>query len=206
MRVLGREFVLVRQSGVLDFSEAGGIGTAGCAERPEALVADVEVGIDCDRDDRFFVELEGYFEVVAIVAEKAGVAHFRFVDVLVIGVVLNDREGLRQRGAGDEEHADPIVNQSMDDVDGMALLQCADLLHEDLSFAKLRVGLVTTRGRQLVNEEKRAIVEFRIDSGFGGGKIMLESGCGVRLQLRRPGWLGSEEEKHHEEKGEPCCL
>lgn len=58
--------------------------------------APAKVGIDDDSDQRFLVELEKHFEIVARTLQQLGMAHLGFVDVLMIVLVLDDSKDLRQ--------------------------------------------------------------------------------------------------------------
>src|ERR1035438_2742984 len=58
-------------------------------------------------------------EVVSMAADQAGSQHFGLVVVLIVVVILDERESLSQRDARNEYRADPIVDQSAGNCKGV---------------------------------------------------------------------------------------
>jgi hypothetical protein len=161
------------------------MGTAGDALRPEPFIKDVELGIDDHGYQGLLIKLQKDLELISIAAEQLGLAHFGLVDVLVIVVLLHHGKGLRQRCVWDEQHADPIVNQSVVDLDGMTVFLRVHLLNQHLSSAKLCVGLPPTYVGQLVYKQERSIVEFRADANLRDADVSVKRDRGLFLQFRR---------------------
>jgi len=135
MRVGWRQLAFAGLAGVLELSDAGGVRTDEGAAYSEAFVVDVEVGVECDGDERLFVELEKHLGVAVALAEQAGGSHVGVVDLPVTVVVAEEREGFGERGVRDEEDANPVVNESVRDFDGVSFFGGADLPDENFSAA-----------------------------------------------------------------------
>ena len=70
----------------------------------------VMIGIKHHRDDFLLEKSQVDLKILVVIAQQLGVYHLRLVDILVVVVVLDQRQGLFDRRAQSKCGSDPIMN------------------------------------------------------------------------------------------------
>ena len=70
----------------------------------------VVIGVKYDRDDFLLEKSQVDLEILVVIAQQLGVYHLRLVDILVVVLVLDQRQGLFDRPAQSKCGSDPIMN------------------------------------------------------------------------------------------------
>ena len=99
---IGRQDFLLRRRSILDFGNAGCKGTTEPTLVVNRRVVYVVVGVENDSDEFLFQKPKKNLEVVAVMADQLRFHYLWRVDVLVIIVILNQRNNLLYGHAGNE--------------------------------------------------------------------------------------------------------
>jgi hypothetical protein len=127
------------------------------------------IGIEYDRNDLLLKKPQGDLEIVVLMADQLRVDHLGLVEALVAVVVLDQSQGCCDCRARSEYGADPIVDQTVWDLDR---LLARPALGENLSLAHLLGSLRAPVGPQ----EWRAPAQRRFHSSFGIAYVAIKLG------------------------------
>src|SRR6516165_7107239 len=147
----------------------------------------VVIGVKYDCDDFLLEKSQVDLEIFVATAHQLGVAHLGLVDILVVLVVLDQRQGLVDRRAKSECRSDPSMNQTLRD---FTSLFARPALRYDLPLADLLGSLGTN-----VTPQKRPVaLQGLLHSGFGLAYVRLKRLYRRRVQPHRLDSL------HHENR------
>src|SRR5207249_5144637 len=98
-------------------------------------------------------------EVISVAADEPRAGYFGLVDLLMMVVVLNQVEYLRERRARDEHVAHPVVNEAAGSVDFAAGgVSGHEALHENPALLEFAQDVGTARFRKLIDVKKMSRV------------------------------------------------
>ena len=136
----------------------------------------VVVGVEHDGNDLLFQQPQEDLEIVAVVRDQLRVHHIGLVNIFVVVVILNQREGVGDGCARNERGGDPVVNQAIRHFDGRVP---RPQLRSDVSMPHLLGDLGIGVGPQ----ECAVPVQRRLHGGLGLADVRFERLQSARLQL-----------------------
>lgn len=133
------------------------------------------VDVENRGDQSLAVELQEDFAAVAVLREQFGLANIRIVDFVLMGVVLEDGFGLRERRAAEKRDAEPVVDESTGER-YFVVVESVKLLEVKLSVAKLHVDGIAARLGVAIEIEKVSSLEIGVHASLGEIAIVVEGG------------------------------
>jgi hypothetical protein len=144
----------------------------------------IEVRVDHHGHNRLAVELQRDPELVSIAVEKLRAPNFRLVHVFVVIVILKHSEYLRESGAGNEDHANPVVDETVRNRNGASVLFSMQLFNIELAPAESCVCFLPGRIGKAIDDEETTAAQIVGVLGFGGANVAIKSSRSIRFQLR----------------------
>ena len=106
--------------------------------------------------------------------------------VRLIGVILQFGQGLGKCNLGDEDDTEPVVDQTVWDVDRFVLLFSAKVPDVDPALLELGVGFMAIPIWQVVDHQEMAVLQVPRDVRFRGVDVQIERRYRLRLEFRGP--------------------
>jgi len=131
-----RFFELIRLSGFLYFSNAGAVGTAEGVVVIEYRVVHIVLSVKDNGDDLGLLQTQENFEVIAVVLHQSGALHVRLKELRLLIVVPHESENLGHCDLGDEDSANPMMDQAAGNSNGRAVVEGFESLSDHSSVCK----------------------------------------------------------------------
>ena len=153
--VAHRLLALIGSARVLDLLYAGADDLRGSLSGRNPREPRVVVAVDDDGEAFFLIEAQEHREVVAVFRKDARALHHRGEILRMVVVVLQQAHRIGARFAGNEGGADPVMDQTVRDVNLPSAIPRPQPFDEESARAKVSERLALLIGRKAVDPERR---------------------------------------------------